>query len=112
MTTSVYPPLPTSTSIRTLSFDVLPDSNEVRGWFTIIDLDDENHASYEALSYAWGDPAPVTQLLFDESGLKIGISQNLADGLARLHRDNRTEFIWIDAICIDKLNVKGQNQQV
>jgi hypothetical protein len=50
--------------------------------------------------------------VFDESGFKIGIAQNLADGLARLHRDGQAELIWIDAICIDQRHIEEQKQQV
>jgi len=54
---------------------VLPDGKEIRGFFTIVDLDGKDHAEYEALSYAWGDPTPVTHAKFDEHDLTIGIAQ-------------------------------------
>lgn len=92
MATEGYPPLPTPTSIRALSFEVLAGSNEVHSQFTIIDLDDEYYAKYEALSYSWGDLTLVTQIAFDESGLKIGIAQKLADGLARLSKDGQADL--------------------
>jgi hypothetical protein len=112
MTTSSYPKLPNSTSIRTLRFEIVPESRDIRGSFTIIDLADKHHLNYEALSYAWGNPTPVTQAGIEQHDLKIGIAQNLADGLARLRRDGQTELIWIDAICIDQRNVEERNQQV
>lgn len=84
MTSGTYPPLPNSTSIRALRFELLPSKSEIRGLLTLIDLDDENRAEYEALSYAWGDATPVACTTFAEFGLTIGIAQNLTDGLKRL----------------------------
>lgn len=112
MTTGVYPSLPNSTSIRALRFEVLPDKNEIRGQLVTIDLEDEHHPKYEALSYAWGDPSPITYATFVEYDLQVGIAQNLADGLARLHKDGQSEPIWIDAVCIDQRDLEERSQQV
>ena len=112
MTSGIYPLLPNTTSIRAVRFEWLPDSDEIRGYFAILDLNGTNHDDYEALSYAWGDPSPVSQITFPGLNLRISVSQNLADGLARLHRDGQTLLIWIDAICIDQRSVEERNQQV
>ncbi|KAI0548379.1 heterokaryon incompatibility protein-domain-containing protein [Xylaria curta] len=65
---------------------------------------------YTALSYVWGDPAPVDKILID--GQELGITANLSDALRDLRDSRRTHKIWVDAVCIDQGNIPERSKQV
>jgi hypothetical protein len=78
---------------------------------------------YFALSYAWGDPAPIRDVVIhDEDGLEYSFSvrQNLYDFFmaARKNVDCEstqtwsTDWIWIDQICINQADLPERNHQV
>jgi hypothetical protein len=64
---------------------------------------------YEALSYTWGDPNDLKDIIID--GLEMKVRVNLYSAL----RDLRTEkprVLWADAICIDQSNFQERTYQV
>ena len=69
---------------------------------------------FEALSYVWGDPTQTTLIKLDKRD--FAVTTNLSHALRHLRRisTNATDArsFWIDAICIDQLDVKERNQQV
>jgi len=76
----------------------------------------ESLPSYTALSYTWGDPAPVAKLHLS-SGRYLNVAQNLADFLStvldlRTNTNKAMDMFWIDALCIDQANVDERNSQV
>lgn len=58
---------------------------------------------YTALSYVWGDPAPVESIVID--GTNVNITANLSAALRDIRDPDRTHRIWADALCIDQSNI-------
>lgn len=72
-------------------------------------------ATYQCLSYRWGDPLPETAIMID--GKRYCVRQNLLDFLTlRQARQQTTpcfdDPLWIDALCIDQGNNQERNHQV
>lgn len=67
---------------------------------------------YFALSYAWGDPLPKTDI--NCSGSRIAISANLHSALRHLRPNTPGEvpYIWVDALCINQEDIPERNAQV
>jgi hypothetical protein len=69
---------------------------------------------YEALSYAWGDPSFIHEIIVN--GLRFPVAQNLQHALRNLrpppsaHGSART--LWVDALCIDQSHILKWNHQV
>jgi Heterokaryon incompatibility protein (HET) len=55
-----------------------------------------NPPEYEAVSYAWGDPSDKAEVTCDEKSLLV--TKNLQKGLAHLRLQDRSRFLWADAI--------------
>jgi hypothetical protein len=55
---------------------------------------------YFALSYTWGDPAPVGRIFIN--GRVLGITRNCADALQRMLMGKAERLIWVDSICINQ----------
>ncbi|KAF2972895.1 hypothetical protein GQX73_g516 [Xylaria multiplex] len=77
---------------------------------TLRDQYEELIRPYTALSYVWGDPAPVDKISLD--GQELGITENLAAALRDIRDATRVHCVWADAICIDQSNICERNQQV
>jgi hypothetical protein len=56
---------------------------------------------YEALSYTWGDPNDLKDIIVD--GLQMTVRANLYSALLHL-RAKKPRVLWDDAICIDQSN--------
>ena len=67
-------------------------------------------ATYEALSYSWGDPQPICPITLNGGIVKI--TRNLESALRHLRYTNKPRTLWIDAICIDQTNNEEKSQQV
>ncbi|KAI8945474.1 heterokaryon incompatibility protein-domain-containing protein [Xylaria longipes] len=67
--------------------------------------------SYEALSYTWGDPHSSRGII-DMNGRPFPIRGNLEVALRSLRLRNKPRTLWIDALCIDQINVEERNFQV
>jgi hypothetical protein len=99
----------------------------------IVSLDE--NPSYEAFSYAWGDPtitAPIqlwsspqtsSQCAREASALSAPtedevygaqwpVTTNLEAALRYLRHRSEIRIIWVDAICIDQSNIEERNHQV
>ncbi|KAF2717000.1 HET-domain-containing protein, partial [Polychaeton citri CBS 116435] len=79
-----------------------------------LDPEDLGKPSYRCLSYVWGNPE-FHEILVNRK--RIYISKNLCIFLQRMRggsamREERHQYLWIDAICIDQHNVEERNQQV
>ena len=68
----------------------------------------QNH--YEALSYAWGDPKKSESITVN--GQLVLITRNLFQSLLHLRHRRTDRQLWIDALCIDQLNLNERNLQV
>ncbi|WPB02388.1 uncharacterized protein RHO25_007022 [Cercospora beticola] len=66
---------------------------------------------YEAMSYCWGvEKASRTITSGDLEGFPI--SEHLWRALNRLRMPHQDRLIWIDALCINQLDVDERNQQI
>jgi hypothetical protein len=72
----------------------------------------ENAPPYTALSYTWGPPDEKKRILLNDEPFEVRI--NLWDFLneACNRGKERPSRIWIDAMCIDQLQLKERNHQV
>ncbi|OJI85742.1 hypothetical protein ASPTUDRAFT_118842 [Aspergillus tubingensis CBS 134.48] len=64
---------------------------------------------YETLSYAWGDPAVTKTIIVDKKPFQVTV--NLASALRHLRRDT-PRTMWIDAICINQMDLEERASQV
>jgi hypothetical protein len=78
-------------------------------------------SNYIAVSYAWGNPAPVRRLLCE--GREIHVPENTfrvlytithcaARDSTQLYQKGDTLTLWIDALCINQKDVGEKNAQV
>ncbi|MCJ1245757.1 hypothetical protein MMC30_002961 [Trapelia coarctata] len=74
----------------------------------VIPLDDA--PKFEALSYVWGDTTRQSFAMC--AGIKIPLTDNLADALRRLRGRTRSRIIWVDALCINQKDTPERNQQI
>jgi hypothetical protein len=65
---------------------------------------------FNALSYMWGNAEADTYIIID--GLKFLVLHNLLMFLKRYCQEERPKSIWIDAICINQLDLQERTQQV
>jgi hypothetical protein len=73
--------------------------------------------NFAALSYTWGSPDVLHDILVD--GKRLTVRHNLWAALRTLKNHDAlkemeapAEYFWIDAICIDQRNVHERNHQV
>ncbi|CZR69320.1 uncharacterized protein PAC_19220 [Phialocephala subalpina] len=65
---------------------------------------------FEALSYTWGDPGQEKWIIVD--GLEVPVRKKLWEALIHLRYRDQRRTLWIDALCIDQINVFEKNHQV
>lgn len=66
---------------------------------------------YEALSYTWGASLNGRSVTVNDE-YELPVTDNLFDALRRLRRRYRHRTIWIDAICINQLDLQERAAQV
>jgi hypothetical protein len=71
---------------------------------------DENCPEYVALSYTWGSKERHADILLN--GVMVPVGRSLWSFLQEMRAQHQYIDFWIDAICIDQLNVLEQNHQV
>jgi hypothetical protein len=62
------------------------------------------------LSYVWGDPKDKVPIEID--GKFIHVTKNCQAALRALRHSTDTNFVWVDAICIDQDNVEEKSEQI
>ncbi|OCL10920.1 HET-domain-containing protein [Glonium stellatum] len=67
-------------------------------------------ATYEALSYVWGDPTRSRQIILN--GCAFGVTQNLEAALRHLRREDVERRLWVDAICINQADSREKEREV
>lgn len=68
---------------------------------------------YETLSYTWGEPEERKK--HDQitlGGVAFGVTKNLAQALRQLRRRDSNRCLWVDAICINQVDIVERNNQV
>jgi len=104
-----YEPLVGSYSTRVIT--LLPSaSREDRVEVSIAEIDLERSPTYEALSYAWGDPSQRVALLCH--GKDLHVTPNCESALRHLRQENGVRTLWVDAICINQSSMDDRNRQV
>jgi hypothetical protein len=77
---------------------------------TLIHVKFAEKPRYNALSYMWGDEAVKVDILLEGALFQVG--QNLWDALHYLRSSGTLKLFWIDAICINQLDVEERNRQL
>lgn len=96
---------------------LLPSENNAPLRCQINEFTDLPHTTYEALSYAWGEPEHARSIEIcntddiDRTGLFFAITSNLHQALQRL-QTQEPRRLWIDAICINQDDLKEKGHQV
>jgi hypothetical protein len=69
---------------------------------------------YEALSYTWGSPKDPVEIFVGSphSHGTISVTQNLAEALRYLRYEDEIRTLWIDAICVNQLDMAERSSQV
>ncbi|RTE85006.1 hypothetical protein BHE90_000382 [Fusarium euwallaceae] len=66
--------------------------------------------SYQALSYAWGDPLDCRSITVDERTTNVTV--NLFNALRRLRLPDDERRLWVDALCINQADDVEKSHQV
>jgi hypothetical protein len=66
--------------------------------------------TYDAISYAWGDPNDLTQITCNGQVLSVTVS--LADALRRIRDPRVSNRLWADAICLNQNDEVEKGHQV
>jgi len=103
----VYQPLPSVDSFRLIKLHAGVRGDELSGEIVLAHLG--AHPPYSALSYAWKNHNEEVPFIMNRQTLHI--RRNLANALEEI-RGSVTQYIWVDAICIDQHNYLERNMQV
>ncbi|KAL1616937.1 hypothetical protein SLS54_008142 [Diplodia seriata] len=109
-----YRPLEGDRHIRLLRIlDPDSDGGYKKPTLDLVHVDIDTTPPFEAVSYVWGDPAPVGTLHLSSSG-ELRIAHNLNDALPYLIEQAATEtgHLWIDAICINQADGEEKDKQI
>jgi hypothetical protein len=68
------------------------------------------HRGYLALSYCWGNPNITTPISLN--GCQYPVTSNLDQALRYLRYEHEYNFLWIDSLCINQLDLHERSQQV
>jgi hypothetical protein len=102
-----YPLLPDSkTHIRLLS--LVADSEAIVG--TMQDFPINEAPEFCALSYAWGDEPKSSFFMCD--GGRLAVTSHLLLGIQRVRNCNPTQWIWVDAVCINQRDDEEKAHQI
>lgn len=110
---SIYSPLDsTRKEIRLLK--LLPSRrgrhSSLRCTLTVYALENSLEPSYETISYAWGDPLPAAKVVVNSFTLLF--PQETQRALLRLRLPDRPRILWIDAVCINQVDLVERGEQV
>ncbi|KAH8197230.1 hypothetical protein TruAng_008588 [Truncatella angustata] len=104
----VYEKLEQSSTIRLLHLHPGEPSDSVQVSVTTVSLDE--NPVYEAISYCWGNPREVHEIVCGGASLSPTVS--LFSALVAFRLPDRTRVLWADAICIDQTNNDEKGHQV
>ena len=104
----IYSPLQGARDIRLLTIDSRGSGDDISCTLTTASLD--HKPSYFALSYVWGDARKTTAVACN--GLTLNATQNLIAAMKRLRTTFPLQRFWIDAICINQVDLSERASQV
>jgi hypothetical protein len=82
-------------------------SNDIQCYLTVSSPLESD--SYDALSYAWGDPSNTLPISINSHTLKI--TRNLEAALRQLRLSDK-RVLWVDAVCINQAVPQEKSHQV
>ncbi|KAF1842115.1 uncharacterized protein K460DRAFT_409538 [Cucurbitaria berberidis CBS 394.84] len=103
-----YTPLQDVNSIRLLQLEPGYGNAPLKAHLATYRL--EEHYSYDALSYVWGEPDLFESIVVNDRTLHI--SKNLHTILLQLRLPDEIGNLWIDAVCINQQDDIEKGQQV
>ncbi|KAI1053042.1 hypothetical protein LB506_010037 [Fusarium annulatum] len=110
----VYHHLPGGHAFRLL--EILPGDSDILQCKLHVCALNESEATFEALSYTWGEPDSSSnrkiEIIANYTSHSMIISGNLYIALRELRRSHTSRVIWADAICINQEDVEERGQQV
>lgn len=95
--------------IRVLDLDAGTEDSPLSGQLHVF-LDEPDKASYETISYVWGDATLVASISLD--GELVRIPASAASALSRMRLPSTSRTLWIDCICIDQHDDDEKGHQV
>ncbi|OQO04039.1 hypothetical protein B0A48_10682 [Cryoendolithus antarcticus] len=105
----VYRPL-AAKSFRLLHVSSGEGSQPIYASLRHADLSDDQRPRYETISYAWGDPTPVAEILVNDQLLLV--PANTETVLKWVRHVDRERVPWIDAVCINQVDIHERSAQV
>lgn len=108
-----YEPLHGSHDIRTLQLHPAAWNTPITCDLLVIDLDsNDDHKSYEAMPYAWGDHADRKTILCNGETLAVTTSLFEALRVFRYSEGNKPRALWADNICINQNDTQERTHQI
>lgn len=77
---------------------------------SLVAVDVDSNANYEAISYAWGKSSNMAKLVLN--GELCWRKHNLLECLASLRHESDNRDLWVDALCINQANTKEKSAQI
>ena len=90
-----YAPIPKDGDLRYLVLDPGKHEEPLIGSLIVAHID--SMPKFDTISYVWGKPKIVDQIICD--GSFIGITASLRDGLRRVRLPNASRNLWTDQVC-------------
>jgi hypothetical protein len=106
----VYHPLDHVDSIRLLELMPGPKGSPLS--CRIQEVRKMDKPTYEALSYAWGEPFFSGAIEEVSSGTHLKITVNLYNALQGIRQEDVPRVMWVDSICINQVDLKEKGHQV
>jgi len=105
---SLYEPLPSQSSVRLITLHPGDFKDPIRCTLEVFDF--PSAPAYEAISYVWGDPRPRRRIRCN--GRRFLVADNLGDAIRNVRRKDEARVIWVDALCVNQLNLGERSHQV
>ncbi|KAH7370435.1 heterokaryon incompatibility protein-domain-containing protein [Rhexocercosporidium sp. MPI-PUGE-AT-0058] len=110
----LYPYLPLHRTNHVRLLCLLPAARPMRIECQLVPASLERSSNcYEALSYAWGkseDQHRRYPIWIDD--VQVWVQENLYHALLALRKVNQTRILWVDAICVNQLDIEERGSQI
>ena len=73
---------------------------------------DEQLVTYTAISYVWGDPSAVSQIVCNSDGGYLSLTASASDILNAIIEARVPGYFWIDQLCINQEDKQEKEDQV